>query len=73
MAGYDTIPQAARLQPEKFQLSISDQDLADFNILLRLSKLAPRTYENLQNDGRYGVTYEWMSKAKEYWETKYDW
>ena len=69
----DTIPQAARLRPEPFQLRISDKQLTQFQILLRLSPLAPRTYEILQDDGRLGVTYEWISKAKDHWENKYDW
>lgn len=67
------MPSAASLRPEKFQLSIPEQQLSDFKNLLRLSPLAPRTYENLQGDGRFGVTYEWMSKAKEYWENQYSW
>ncbi|KAK5193470.1 hypothetical protein LTR92_006839 [Exophiala xenobiotica] len=73
MAGYDRIPQAARLRPEPFQLKISDEQLTRFKNILRLSPLAPRTYENLQEDGRFGVTYEWISKAKDHWENKYDW
>jgi len=67
------VPQSARLRPEKFQVSVSEQELSDFKELLRLSRLAPQTYENLQSDGRFGVTHEWMSETKEYWETKYDW
>jgi microsomal epoxide hydrolase len=73
MAGYDTFPEAARLRPEPFQLKISDEQLTRFKNLLHLSPLAPRTYENLQEDGRFGVTYEWISKAKDHWENKYDW
>jgi microsomal epoxide hydrolase len=73
MASYETIPAAAALRPQKYHLEIPDQDVSDFKELLRLSRLAPKTYENLQSDGKYGVTHEWMSKAKEYWLTKYDW
>lgn len=73
MAGYNTVPQSAQLQPEEFQVAISEQELSDFKDLLRLSKIAPRTYENTQADGKYGVTHEWMSQVKKYWETEYDW
>jgi microsomal epoxide hydrolase len=73
MAGYDTIPESARVRPDKFTLSISDEKLSHFKDLLRLSPLAPRTYENLQSEGKYGMTYDWMSKGKEYWEKQYDW
>lgn len=73
MASFATIPAGATLRPEKFELKVSEQDLKDFKDLLRLSKLAPETYENTRTDGRYGVTHEWMSQTKAYWETKYDW
>ncbi|KAK5418788.1 hypothetical protein LTR06_002538 [Exophiala xenobiotica] len=74
MAGYDTIPQGANIKVDKFTLSISDEELSDFKTLLRLSKLAPQTYENLHtDDGTFGVSHEWMSKAKEYWLNEYDW
>lgn len=73
MAGYDTIPAGAQIRVDKFNLSVPEQDLADFKDLLRLSKLAPRTYENLTTDGNMGVSHEWMTKAKEYWQTTYDW
>lgn len=73
MPGYDTIPTTATLQLEKFELHVSEQDLKDFKDLVRLSKLAPETYENTRSDGRYGVTHEWISQGKKYWETQYDW
>ncbi|KAK4940405.1 hypothetical protein LTR10_019511 [Elasticomyces elasticus] len=73
MAGYDSIPSAASLRPEKYKISFPEQQLSDFKNLLKLSPLAPHTYENLQGDGRFGVTYDWMSKAKEYWENQYNW
>ncbi|EXJ57262.1 hypothetical protein A1O7_07609 [Cladophialophora yegresii CBS 114405] len=76
MSGYDTIPQGANIQVDKFTLSIPDQELQDFKDLLRLSKLAPKTYENLHanaKDGEFGVSHEWMSKAKDFWLNEYDW
>jgi microsomal epoxide hydrolase len=76
MADYGTVPEGASIQVDKFTLSIPDQDIDDFKTLLRLSKLAPKTYENLHADakaGKFGVSHEWMSKAKEYWLDEYDW
>ncbi|RVX73342.1 hypothetical protein B0A52_02984 [Exophiala mesophila] len=73
MAAFATIPAGASLRPEKFELKVSEQDLKDFKDLVRLSKLAPETYENTRTDGRYGLTHEWMSQTKAYWETQYDW
>jgi len=74
MAGYDTVPENAGLKVDSFTLSIPDQELSDFKELLRLSKLAPQTYENLHtDDGKFGVSYDWMKKAKDYWLNEYDW
>lgn len=56
-----------------FTLSISDNDLDEFKQLLKLSKLGPQTWESSQEDGRFGVTRQWLSDAKDYWLTKYDW
>ncbi|RMZ67442.1 epoxide hydrolase [Pyrenophora seminiperda CCB06] len=56
-----------------FTLNVSDQDLSEWRQLLQLSKLAPETYETQQEDRRFGVTRKWLSEAKDYWLTKYDW
>jgi len=73
MGSYDRLPEGCQLQPSPFTLSVPEQDYSDFKDLLRLSKLAPKTYENLQNDYRFGVSHDWMSKAKEFWEKQFDW
>jgi microsomal epoxide hydrolase len=73
MSNYDTLPKAACLELTRFTVAIPDNELRDFKELLQLSKLGPKTYENVQNDGRFGVTYEWMSNAKSHWETNFDW
>ena len=73
MAGYDTVPQSAQLKPQKFHLEVPEQELSDFKALLRASKLAPATYESSQTDGSFGVTHEWMTTTKDYWQNKYDW
>lgn len=74
MAEYDNIPSRATVKVDKFKISISDEQISDLKTLLRLSPLAPETYENLHTDnGRYGVSYEWMKKAKDHWLNEYDW
>ena len=73
MSCYNRLPKEASLKLTTFKVAISDKELGEFRELLRLSKSGPKTYENLQNDGRFGVTYEWMLNAKSHWETKFDW
>jgi microsomal epoxide hydrolase len=41
--------------------------------LIRLSKLAPQTYENSQPDMRYGVTTDWLVTMKDQWLKSYNW
>lgn len=56
-----------------FTLSIPDSDLNDFKTLLKLSPLAPQTYENQHTDRRYGLPHEWLANAKAHWLNTYDW
>lgn len=72
-APFTKLPSAASITPSQFHIAISDEQLSDFKTLVKLSKIAPQTYENLQTDGRYGVTHEWMSTMKAEWLNKFDW
>lgn len=56
-----------------FTLNIPDQDISDWRQLLKLSKLAPETWEGSQGDGRYGVTHKWLRETKDYWLNTYSW
>ncbi|KAF2680972.1 epoxide hydrolase 1 [Lentithecium fluviatile CBS 122367] len=56
-----------------FTLSIPDTDLSEFRQLLQLSKLGRKTFENQQDKQSYGVTYEWLSEAKDHWLNTYSW
>lgn len=56
-----------------FTLNIPDQDMSDWRQLLKLSKLAPETWEGSQEDGRYGVTHKWLRETKDYWLNTYSW
>lgn len=72
-APFTRLPSAASITPSPFHIAIPDEQLSDFKTLVKLSKIAPQTYENLQTDGRYGVTHEWMSTMKAEWLNKFDW
>ena len=56
-----------------FTLNIPDQDIGDWRQLLKLSKLAPETWEGSQEDRRYGVTRKWLAETKDYWLNAYSW
>ncbi|KAF6812970.1 epoxide hydrolase 6 [Colletotrichum plurivorum] len=69
---FGTIPAGALRTPEEYTLRVPDQELADFKQLLALSKIGPKTFYNLQEDGRFGLTRRWLSEAKDAW-LAYDW
>ncbi|KAF8250387.1 putative epoxide hydrolase [Wilcoxina mikolae CBS 423.85] len=54
-----------------FNVSIPDSEVSDFKTLLKLSKLAPETYESQHR--RLGITSKFMREAKAQWENEYDW
>ncbi|OSS48545.1 hypothetical protein B5807_07024 [Epicoccum nigrum] len=70
---FGIVPASAVQKPTPFELEISEQKLRDFETLLRLSPIANVTYENLRKDGEFGVTHEWMSETKSYWQQVFDW
>lgn len=71
---FDGLPPsfAGKTTPSRFHVSVPDTKLAELQKLVRLSPLAPATYENQQSNRRYGVSREWMAEAKARWE-KFDW
>lgn len=56
-----------------FTLNIPDQDIDEWRQLLKLSKLAPKTWEGSQEDRRFGVTRKWLADTKDYWLNTYSW
>jgi microsomal epoxide hydrolase len=70
---FSTVPSTAKVSPAPFKVSISDDRISELQALVKLSKLAPPTYEGLQKDRRLGITTEWLASAKEKWQTEFDW
>ncbi|RDW86741.1 epoxide hydrolase family protein [Aspergillus mulundensis] len=70
---FTKLPSTASITPSSFRVAVPDEQLSEFKTLVRLSKIAPQTYENLQEDRQYGVTHEWMSTMKEEWVNRFDW
>ena len=70
---YGKLPKSAKSGPKPFNVAIPDSSIAEFKQLLHLSKLAPTTFESLQEDRRFGITGQWLKDTKEHWEKKFDW
>ncbi|KIW00762.1 uncharacterized protein PV09_07743 [Verruconis gallopava] len=73
MNEYGTLPGGSLASIKPFELHIPEQQIIDFKQLLKLTPLASATYENQQEDRRYGVTRKWLGEAKEYWLNQFDW
>ncbi|RDW93004.1 epoxide hydrolase family protein [Aspergillus mulundensis] len=60
--------------PELFTLHVTDSELTEFLDLVRLSKIGPSTYWNQHtDDGRFGISREWLVNAKETWLSEFNW
>ncbi|GAD96563.1 hypothetical protein PVAR5_5221 [Paecilomyces variotii No. 5] len=70
---FSTPPSSAKLSPTPFKAAIPGEKLAELETLVKLSKLAPATYENSQPDGRYGITTEWLVSLRDKWLNSFDW
>jgi microsomal epoxide hydrolase len=71
--GFGQVPTNATAGIALFKVSIPDRSLEELHTLLSLSKLAPVTYEGLQQDRKYGITREWLEQAKSFWLNDFDW
>jgi microsomal epoxide hydrolase len=69
---FNQIPSGAKVNPSLFKVNISDEQIQELQLLVKLSKIAPPTFEGLQPDRKYGITTEWLANAKEIWKD-YDW
>ncbi|GKZ22118.1 hypothetical protein AbraIFM66951_008854 [Aspergillus brasiliensis] len=72
-ASFSKLPSSATISPTPFTVSIPDEQVDELKTLIRLSKIAPPTYESLQSDGRFGVTSEWLTAMREKWVSEFDW
>ena len=72
LAAFDQLPSDATAKVSPFKIAIKDDALKELHTLLSLSKLAPITYEGLQ-DRRYGAPYDWLKKARSAWLDEFDW
>jgi microsomal epoxide hydrolase len=72
-AAFTNLPRSATIQPTPFKVSIPQATLDELKTLVKLSKVAPPTYEGSQEDRKYGVTNKWVREAKETWEKDFDW
>ncbi|KAF2429983.1 alpha/beta-hydrolase [Tothia fuscella] len=69
---FATLRAGALSTPQPFKVSIPEDQLRELHELIRLSKIAPKTFEGEQDDRRFGITRNWLINAKAEWQ-KWDW
>ncbi|KAF7592106.1 hypothetical protein BBP40_000712 [Aspergillus hancockii] len=65
---FNKIPSGAKVNPSPFEVNISDEQIQELQLLVKLSKIAPPTFEGLQPDRKYGITTKWLANARETWK-----
>ncbi|KAM5345651.1 hypothetical protein ACJ41O_011512 [Fusarium nematophilum] len=66
-------PVAAEANLSPYKIAIPDKEIARLHLLLENSSIADENWENSQEDGRFGITRDWVVKAVDHWRNKYDW
>ena len=70
---YANIPKNTSLSLCAFRVYIPERKLVEMRSLLEASKIAAPTFESTQSDGKYGITNEWITEAKQKWINAFDW
>ncbi|KAH8690457.1 Alpha/Beta hydrolase protein [Talaromyces proteolyticus] len=73
--GYNVPPPNASDAIKPWEVHIPQKDIDDLVALLKLTPLAPPTYENAlpEQDGYLGLRRDWMVETKRYWESSFNW
>ncbi|KAI9804726.1 MAG: hypothetical protein M1825_001094 [Sarcosagium campestre] len=70
---YSKPPSTPTVPVKPFTVSIPEGELASLQTLIRHARLPPATYENgSRRGGKFGVTAEWISAARDAWIDKFD-
>ncbi|KAL9105911.1 MAG: hypothetical protein Q9227_008970 [Pyrenula ochraceoflavens] len=67
------LPNGASGDFKPFKIAIPKDQVEEMNTLIKLSKIAPQTFENSFIDLKYGVGREWMVKARDEWMNNFSW
>lgn len=73
-AKYASPPRGATLtKVTPFTLTVTEEAVQELRAAIAHSRLPPVTYEEMQQDRKYGVTREWLEQAGVFWRNKFDW
>jgi hypothetical protein len=72
---FDTLPYpvVGNAVIKQFHIAISKHEIDRLHLLLDNCPLAGANWENTWDDGRFGISRDWLVKAVQEWHYKYDW
>ncbi len=70
---FSKLPAKAKGTVKPFKIAIPQDDLDVFHTVLKHSRIAPLTYENLQEDRQLGISRKWLEDAKNKWLQEFNW
>ena len=73
MADFSKIPAGATLDIKPFKAHVDEEKLQHFKKLLELSPIGPAVFENTSCQRKFGMTRDYLEKAKTYWLNEFDW
>ncbi|KAH2452152.1 hypothetical protein KXW63_005772 [Aspergillus fumigatus] len=73
MSAFSKLPSGASIALKPFRVFIPEEELDEFQALLKLSKIAPPTFENSRPSGQYGITSDWLTTLRKQWQKDFDW
>ena len=73
MADFSKVPAGATLDVKPFKAHVDEEKLQHFKDLLKLSPIGPAVFENTNCQRKFGMTREYLEKAKTYWLNEFDW
>lgn len=70
---YSDLPHKPTIPVEPFKLSIPDEDIKVLHTLLKSTRIAKESYENVSAEkNKFGITRKWLVDMKDEW-IKLDW
>lgn len=70
---YSDLPHKPTIPVEPFKLSVPHEDLNELLTLLKSTRIAKESYENVSaQENKFGITRKWLVNMKDEW-IKLDW
>jgi microsomal epoxide hydrolase len=70
---YSKLPSGASKVIQAYKIQIPTQKIQQLKTLVEIAPIGPITYENVQEDRKWGITRDWLAETRKFWLEKFDW